>query len=57
MATGAGPYEIHSEARGPHWIAWVTHGPGEKPDRSTVFVARTKEEAETRARQFAERSG
>jgi hypothetical protein len=56
MATGAGPYEIHSEARGPHWIAWVTHGAGEKPDRSTVFVARTKEEAETRARQFAERS-
>ena len=22
-----GPYEIHSEARGPHWIAWITRAP------------------------------
>jgi hypothetical protein len=56
MPTSESPYEIHSEAHGPHWIAWVTHGTGQKPDRSIVFVAGTQEEAEAHARQFAEAS-
>jgi len=49
-------YEIRSEARGPHWIAWVTRDGSGKPDRSIVLVAGTKDEAEARARQWAERS-
>ncbi len=47
-------YEIHSEARGPHWIAWLSLGGGQKPERSIVIVGETQEEAETRAHQFAE---
>jgi hypothetical protein len=48
-------YEIHSEARGPHWIAWVTRGGSNKPDRAVVLVAETREKAEIRAREWAER--
>ncbi len=55
MAT-TGPYEIRSEARGPHWIAWLTKGGSDRPDRAIVVVGETQEEAETRARQFAERT-
>jgi hypothetical protein len=47
-------YEIHAEARGPHWIAWITRGGSAKPDRSIVLVAATREEAEARARRWAE---
>jgi hypothetical protein len=54
MSTDTGSYEIHSEPRGPHWIAWVTRAGGQKPDRSIVLVAETQEKAEARARQFAE---
>jgi hypothetical protein len=54
--TPAGSYEIHSEARGPHWIAWVTRGGDAKPEHSVVFVAESRERAEERARAWAERS-
>jgi hypothetical protein len=54
MSTETGPYEIHSEARGPHWIAWISRAGGQKPDRSIVIVAETQEAAEARARRFAE---
>jgi hypothetical protein len=47
-------YEIRSEARGPHWIAWVTRDGSGTPDRSIVLVGATREEAEARARQWAE---
>jgi len=50
----AAGWEIHTEARGPHWIGWVTRGTSTQPDRSVVLVAATKEEAEARARQWAE---
>jgi len=53
MASGS--FEIHSEARGPHWIAWVTRDGSNKPDRSVVLVAETREKAEERARAWAER--
>ena len=49
-------YEIHSEARGPHWIAWVSRDGSGKPDRSIVLVGATREEAEARARAWAERA-
>jgi hypothetical protein len=47
------PFEIHSEARGPHWVAWLTQ-PGQKgPYRSVLHVGASKEEAEARARAWA----
>jgi hypothetical protein len=52
----ADSYQIHSEARGPHWIAWVSRDGGGKPDRGVVLVAGTQEEAEARARAWAEKS-
>ncbi len=47
-------YDIRSEARGPHWIAWVADGAEGKPTRSVVLVGQTREEAEARARAWAE---
>lgn len=56
MTASAGSYEIHTEARGPHWIAWITREGNPKPDRSVVLVAANREEAVARARQWAEQS-
>jgi hypothetical protein len=50
------PYQMHSQARGSHWIAWISRSGDTKPDRSVVLVAATKEEAEARARQWADRA-
>lgn len=47
-------FEIQSEAHGPHWVAWVTQGGDGKPVGSVVLVGQTREEAEGRARQWAE---
>jgi hypothetical protein len=52
--TPTSPYEIHSEARGPHWIAWITRGGAAKPERSVVVVGATQAEAEASAKQWAE---
>jgi hypothetical protein len=54
--TTAGTYQIHSEARGPHWIAWITREGNPKPERSIVLVGATKDEAEERARRWAEQT-
>ena len=54
MVTGS--YQIHTEARGPHWIAWITRAGSDKPDRSVILVAASQEEAEARAKQWAEQS-
>jgi hypothetical protein len=54
-----GPYEVRSEARGPHWIAWIVRSGSDKPDRpdrNIVLVGETQEEAEARARRFADTS-
>jgi hypothetical protein len=53
----AGQYQVHSEARGPHWVAWITRGQDKKPERSVVIVAETQELAESKARQWADRQG
>jgi hypothetical protein len=45
--------EVRSEARGPHWVAWVPDENG-KPRSSVVLVGETKQEAEERARLWAE---
>lgn len=45
-------FQVHSEARGPHWVAWITR-PGETgPYRSVLLVGASKEEAESRARKW-----
>jgi hypothetical protein len=48
-------YQIHSQPRGPHWIAWVSRDGTGNPDGSVVLVAETRELAEARARDWAER--
>jgi hypothetical protein len=47
--------QIRSEARGPHWVAWVADASG-KPEGAVVLVGETQEEAEARARKWAEQS-
>ena len=42
-------YEIHSEARGPHWIAWVSRDGDTKPDRSVVLVGANTGRSRSRA--------
>jgi len=56
MTTTSGSYEIHSEARGPHWIAWISRGSDPKPDRSVIVVAANQADAEDRARRWAEQT-
>ncbi len=56
MATSSGTYRIHSEARGPHWIAWVSRDGSRTPERSVILVAETRELAEARAERWAEQS-
>lgn len=46
---------IRSEARGPHWVAWVADASG-KPEGAVVLVGETQEEAEARARMWAEQN-
>jgi len=55
--TPVSPYDIHSEARGPHWVAWITRGSGTKPERSVLIVGATQAEAEAGAKQWAEAQG
>ena len=52
--TAIGSYQIHSEARGPHWVAWITTGTDPKPYRSVLLIAASQEEAEARAKAWAE---
>jgi hypothetical protein len=52
--TQAGAYEVHSEARGAHWVAWITRGGSAKPERSVIVVGATQAEAEAAARQWAD---
>jgi hypothetical protein len=56
MTTTSSSYQIHTEARGPHWIAWITRAGETKPDRSVVLVAASQAEAEDRARRWAEQT-
>jgi hypothetical protein len=52
MATD-GPYEIHTAARGPHWIGWLSRPGSQQPDRSIILVAATQEGALASARAWA----
>jgi len=43
--------EIRSEERGFHWVAWVASAKGDKPAGAVLMVGKTRDEAETRARE------
>ena len=45
-------FQIHSEARGPHWVAWITQPGQNGPYRSVLLVGASQDEAETRAREW-----
>jgi len=53
--TSPGNQAIRCEARGPHWVAWIADANG-NPEGSVVMVAGTREEAEARAREWAEKN-
>jgi hypothetical protein len=49
-------FEIHSETSGRHWVAWISP-PGEsRPYRSVLLVGGSREEAESKAREWAART-
>ena len=56
VTTKNGVLEIHSEAHGPHWIAWLTRSGATTQERSIVLVGETQAAAEARARRWAELS-
>jgi hypothetical protein len=49
-------YTVHAEARGSHWVSWITRGADTKPERGILLIAPSREEAEARARQWAEQT-
>ena len=52
---GAAGFEVHSEARGGHWVAWLT-APGEpKAHGGILLVGETQAVAEEKAREWARR--
>ena len=56
MSSNTSSYEVHSAARGPHWIAWLSRPGSQLPERSIVLVGKTQEQAEERARAWAEQN-
>ena len=55
VSSKLGTFEIRSEARGPHWVAWLTRTADGAPEQSVLLVGQTQVEAEARARLWAER--
>ena len=55
--TPTSSYDVHSEPRGAHWVAWITRGTGAKPERSVILVGATQAEAEASAKAWAESQG
>jgi len=47
-------FQVHSEARGPHWVAWITFPGDSGPYRSVLLVGATQQEVEARARTWGE---
>jgi len=49
-------YHVHCEARGPHWIAWISQDNSGKPHQSVILIGRTEAEARARAQAWADRT-
>lgn len=45
-----GNWQVHSELRGHHWVAWLTEGNDARAVQSVLMVGRTKDEAEEHLR-------
>ena len=56
MSMPSGSPEIHVEARGPHWIAWVSRDGSGKPDRSVILIGENREKAEANAQRWADQT-
>jgi hypothetical protein len=56
MPSRSGSYQIYTEVRGPHWIAWVSRDGSGTPDKSVILVGETKEQAEANAQRWAEQT-
>jgi hypothetical protein len=56
MPASSASYQIHTEERGAHWIAWVSRDGSGKPDRSVVLVGENREKAEANAQRWAEQA-
>ena len=48
-------FNIMTESRGAHWIAWVTKADSDKPLDSIILVGQTQDEASSQARKWAEK--
>ena len=48
-------FEIKTESRGAHWIAWLTRGSSDQPLDSIILVGQTRDEAESQARAWADK--
>jgi len=55
MTTDRTDFEIRTESRGAHWIAWLTRGTDDKPLDSVILVGQTRDEAESQARTWADK--
>ena len=55
MTTNRTDFDIKTESRGAHWIAWVTRGASDKPIDSVILVGQTRDEAEADARIWADK--
>ena len=55
MTTNRMDFDIKTESRGAHWIAWVTRGASDKPLDSVILVGQTRDEAEAEARMWADK--
>jgi hypothetical protein len=52
ITTRQGTFEVRSEARGPHWVAWLARMSDGAPEQAVLLVGQTQSEAEARARQW-----
>ena len=55
MTTDRKGFDIKTESRGAHWIAWVTRGTSDKPLDSIILVGQTRDEAESKACTWADK--
>lgn len=46
-------YQINSEPRGGHWVAWLTAAGTEQPAGAAILVGQTRAEAEANAQRWA----
>ena len=48
-------FDIKTESRGAHWIAWVTRVGSDAPVDPIILVGQTQEEAASQARTWADK--